>query len=82
MGPTGYYGADYMLDIYGADFIVEHIWSWPDTHDSFKGMWNYRCYTVNCSEYKKKKKQRCMHVYIQVHSHVAYMIDICLVIYE
>ena len=71
MEPTGYYGADYMSAIYGADFLsdiygadsmVGHIRSWPDTHDSFKGMWNYRRYTVNCSLYKRKRKRdACMH---------------------
>ena len=54
-----------LSDIYGADSMVGHIRSWPDTHDSFKGMWNYRRYTVNCSLYKRKRKRdACMHRYI------------------
>ena len=70
-----------MSDIYGADSMVGHIRSWPDTHDSFKGMWNYRRYTVNCSLYKKKGKE--MHACIDtVHTHVAYMFDMCSVNYE
>ena len=53
-----------LSDIYGADSMVGHIRSWPDTHDSFKGMWNYRRYTVNCSLYKRKRKRdACMHRY-------------------
>ena len=53
-----------LSDIYGADSMVGHIRSWPDTHDSFKGMWNYRRYTVNCSLYKRKgKRDACMHRY-------------------
>ena len=53
-----------LSDIYGADSMVGHIRSWPDTHDSFKGMWNYRRYTVNCSLYKRKRKRDAyMHSY-------------------
>ena len=53
-----------LSDIYGADSMVGHIRSWPHTHDSFKGMWNYRRYIVNCSLYKRKKKlDACMHSY-------------------
>ena len=62
--------------------MVGHRRSWPDTHDSFKGMWKHRHYTVNCLLYKKKKEQRCMHAWIRVHIPDAYMIEMCSVIYE
>ena len=56
--------------------------NWPDTHDSFKGMWNYRRYTVNCSLYRKRKETERHACIATVHTHVAYMIDMCSVIYE
>ena len=91
MEPTGYYGADYMSAIYGADFcrtytepisMVGHRRSWLDTHDYFKGMWNYRRYTMNYSLYRKRKETERHACIAIVHTHVAYMIDMCSVNFD
>ena len=72
MEPTGYYGAEYMSAIYGADFCrtyTEPI-PWSDIYEAgqthmnlLRDMWNYRRYKVNCSLYRKRKGTRdaCMH---------------------
>ena len=89
MEPTGYYGADYMSAIYGADFCrtyTEPI-PWSDIYGAGQthmiplracGITGVTQWTVHYIKEKGKEMHACINT---VHTHVAYMIEICSVIY-